>query len=200
MTLFPFELSLHPILGVTPPQDSPSPRRRVPAKFQVSPRGFFPDFPALLEKGVVFKRMKGKGTLKENLGCCFCFVFEILPRIYMIIRMDIYIEEYMAEDFVISIILQMSFCLLKGDNIDNWWVLVEENLLVESVSTVPCFFFKFISLETMCFFWVPERSWGRGWTWWTSRLESSSIFRWQHVSFRGCSCWFWLWCNIRLQQ
>ena len=119
MTLFPFELSLHPILGVTPPQDSPSPRRRVPAKFQVSPRGFFPDFPALLEKGVVFKRMKGKGTLKENLGCCFCFVFEILPRIYMIIRMDIYIEEYMAEDFVISIILQMSFCLLKGDNIDN---------------------------------------------------------------------------------
>ena len=65
--------------------------------------------------------------------------------------MDIYIEEYMAEDFVISIILQMSFCLLKGDNIDNWWVLVEENLLVESVSTVPCFFFKFISLETMFF-------------------------------------------------
>lgn len=81
-------------------------------------KGDFPRFPAFTKR-VVFKRMKGKGTLKENLGCRFCFVFEILPRIYMIIRMDIYIEEYMAEDFVISIILQMSFCLLKGDNIDN---------------------------------------------------------------------------------
>ena len=128
MTLFPFELSLHPILDHPPELSTlslPTPSRRTAqardGEFLQSFRcqkGDFPRFPAFTKR-VVFKRMKGKGTLKENLGCCFCFVFEILPRIYMIIRMDIYIEEYMAEDFVISIILQMSFCLLKGDNIDN---------------------------------------------------------------------------------
>ena len=79
--------AFHPFTSLPKPQDSPSPRRRVPAKFQVFGGGFSPISP--LTKRIV-KNDEGKGTLKENLGCCFCFVFKFYPEyIYINIRIDV---------------------------------------------------------------------------------------------------------------